>query len=104
MTMPASMSLLLDGLIDYAGFCAAGGDNDARDPNAPLPYTRITASDANARMQAEAWRPYALDVRTPREAEIVSLPFVDLLQPHRKVAMMGGAITKLARHSTMPIG
>ena len=36
-------------------------------------------------MREEGWAPFVLDVRSEREAEIVSLPFVDLVQPHRRV-------------------
>jgi rhodanese-related sulfurtransferase len=37
-------------------------------------------------MQSEGWAPFVLDVRTRREAEVVSLPFCDLQHPHRQMA------------------
>ena len=37
-------------------------------------------------MREEGWRPFVLDVRTPQEAAIVSLPCAELQWTHRKVA------------------
>ena len=54
-------------------------------PAAAEPFARVGVLEARRRMEHEGWRPFVLDVRTRAEAQIVSLPFVDLLQPHRKV-------------------
>ena len=57
----------------------------AATPAAAEPFARVDVLEARRRMEVEGWRPFVLDVRTRAEAQIVSLPFVDLLQPHRKV-------------------
>lgn len=49
------------------------------------PFARVGVLEARRRMEHEGWQPFVLDVRTQAEARIVSLPFVDLQQPHRKV-------------------
>ena len=77
-------------LIDYDGFCSGNtnGVCDISGPNAPAPaepFTHINAVESNRRMAEEEWRPFVLDVRSKAEAEIVSLPMVDALQPHRRV-------------------
>ena len=54
-------------------------------PAAAEPFARVGVLEARRRIECEGWRPFVLDVRTRAEAQIVSLPFVDLLQPHRKV-------------------
>ncbi len=65
-------------LVDYDAFCG-------------LPRTLATVvpegweslePEAVAARRAEGWRPFVLDVRAPHEADIVSLPFVDVLVPH----------------------
>jgi len=45
-------------------------------------------------MREEGWKPFVLDVRSQREAEIVSLAFVDLLQPHRQVTHAMGKLPR----------
>ena len=45
----------------------------------------VTILRLPCRMREDGWAPFVLDVRSEREAEIVSLPFVDLVQPHRRV-------------------
>lgn len=60
-------------------------------PDAPKPsetvvdYTRMTVEEALEKL-GNGWAPYVLDVRLPQEADIVSLPFVNRICPHREVA------------------
>ena len=72
-------------LIDYEQFCGLPGANAVEDEPSAEGFDRISVQDAHAKMQ-EGWAPYVLDVRKPFEAEIVSLSFVDRLQPHEQVA------------------
>ena len=51
----------------------------------PEPFARVSVTECERKMREESWAPFVLDVRSAREAEIVSLPFVNLLQPHRRV-------------------
>lgn len=73
-------------LVDYEGFCGAGRAGTACDaaPSPAEPFLRIDAVEAARRMREEGWAPFVLDVRSRPEAAIVSLPCVDLLQPHRQ--------------------
>mmetsp|Transcript_20298 Transcript_20298/g.46526 ORF Transcript_20298/g.46526 Transcript_20298/m.46526 type:complete len:431 (-) Transcript_20298:247-1539(-) len=77
-------------LIDYDGFCGVPkkrkrSEGEEPEPPEPEPFRRISATECARRMREDGWAPFVLDVRSEREAEIVSLPFVDLLQPHRRV-------------------
>lgn len=73
-------------LIDYRGFCGqAAAEGAAADRSGEEPYTRVEVQKVRERLD-EGGEPYVLDVRTEQEAAIVSLPFVDLQQPHRQVA------------------
>ena len=72
-------------LIDYEQFCGLPGANTVEESPSTEDFERISVHDAHAKMQ-EGWAPYVLDVRKPFEAEIVSLSFVDRLQPHEQVA------------------
>jgi adenylyltransferase/sulfurtransferase len=74
-------------LIDYEQFC--GVAPTAHDGSEP--FTRITARELFER-RAAGWRPYLLDVRKPHEAEIVSLPFSDRLEPHETVERIAGEL------------
>jgi len=63
-------------LIDYTGFCGQAAAEEAQAAaRAAERFARITPLDANERMQG-GWEPFVLDVRTAREAEVVSLPRV----------------------------
>ena len=72
-------------LLDYEGFC---GQKPAAAPAAPAPepFTNIGALESSRRMSDDGWAPYVLDVRSKAEAEIVSLPMVDMQYPHRQVS------------------
>ncbi|MEC8382226.1 MAG: ThiF family adenylyltransferase [Myxococcota bacterium] len=72
-------------LIDYEQFCGLPGRNAVEEEGSVEGFDRISVQDAHAKLQA-GWAPYVLDVRKPFEAEIVSLRFVDRLQPHEQVA------------------
>ncbi|CAN0006438.1 unnamed protein product [Choristocarpus tenellus] len=97
------------GLVDYQGFCGFSA-TPKPSPTAAAPvadnlqvpgeivdgdggesevisegFQRITPREVVKQMQ-QGWAPYVLDVRLPQEAEISSLPFVDKVCPHRKVA------------------
>jgi len=72
-------------LINYEGFCGQKSA-EAELPPPTEPFTNIDAVESSRRITQDGWRPFVLDVRSKAEAEIVSLPLVDLLQPHRQVA------------------
>ena len=44
------------------------------------------------RWTEEGWRPFVLDVRKPHEAEIVTLPHVDRLHPHDRIAAIASEL------------
>ena len=76
-------------LIDYDGFCRGEATcaSTAKKPRVERePFEHIGVDEAARRMRDDSWQPFVLDVRSRAEAEIVSLPCVDLLQPHRQVA------------------
>lgn len=80
-------------LIDYTGFCGqAAAEDAAATARAAETFGRITCVEAQRRMSKEEWAPFVLDVRTKREAEVVSLPFADLQHPHRQVGAIVGRI------------
>jgi len=67
-------------LVDYAQFCAGPPTTS------PPPSIRgLTATELDQRRR-DGWSPYLLDVRAPHEADIVTLPGVDRLQPHTQVS------------------
>ena len=105
-------------LVDYDGFCGVPGAAGAPAPP-PDPFTHVDAVEASRRMTQEGWAPYVLDVRSRAEAEIVSLPMVDRLQPHRQVSHIasqlptdrdilvhckGGVRSKAACHTLAGLG
>jgi adenylyltransferase/sulfurtransferase len=65
--------------------CAEAACGPRAAPAAAESFARVGVLEARRRMEHEGWKPFVLDVRTRAEAQIVSLPFVDLQQPHRKV-------------------
>ena len=77
-------------LIDYEQFCGVAAPTHNRSAEA---FTRITARELFER-RAAGWKPYVLDVRKPHEAEIVSLPFTDRLEPHETVARIAGELPR----------
>lgn len=83
-------------LINYDGFCgvpkAANGAPAAPPP--PDPFVSISVADTSRRMKEEGWKPFVLDVRSKAEAEIVSLPFADMLHPHRQVAHIAASLPR----------
>ena len=78
-------------LINYEGFCGQKGSTCDLPPPAD-PFNHIDAVESSRRMSEEGWAPFVLDVRSKAEAEIVSLPFVNLVQPHRQVAHVASAL------------
>jgi adenylyltransferase/sulfurtransferase len=83
----------IEALIDYTGFCGqAAAEDAAATARAAEQFVRIRPAEAWRRMEAEKWAPFVLDVRTKREAEVVSLPFADLQYPHRQVAAIVGRL------------
>ena len=72
-------------LIDYHGFCGGGGSS-ASATGADESFGRISVAEARAKLDS-GWAPFVLDVRSSAEAEIVSLPFVNMQQPHRQVCI-----------------
>jgi len=84
-------------LVDYDGFCgvpSAGAGGSAEAPPPVEPFERIGVEEVARRKREERWAPYVLDVRSKAEAEIVSLGFVDQLQPHRQVAHIGATLPR----------
>lgn len=73
-------------LIDYDQFCGVPSH-----PPAVTAYTPLTVAELKSRWDA-GWRPFVLDVRKAHEAEIVSLPFVDRLEPHESVGQIAGQL------------
>jgi len=72
-------------LIDYVGFCGQKqAEGAAAIASARERFARIGVAEANSRLQ-KGWEPFVLDVRSKTEANIVSLPFRDMLQPHRQM-------------------
>ena len=71
-------------LIDYEQFCGMPSAAAHAEEAPAVPFTRLSPREV-ARRREEGWAPYVLDVRKPHEAEIVSLPGVDRLQPHEVV-------------------
>jgi adenylyltransferase/sulfurtransferase len=67
-------------LVDYEQFCGVRPAAHAADDG----VARVSVQELRDRREA-GWRPYVLDVRKPHEAEIVSLPFIDRLEPHETV-------------------
>ena len=80
-------------LINYDGFCGQKSATSELPPPAE-PFVNVGASESSRRMTEEGWAPFVLDVRSKAEAQIVSLPFVDMLQPHRQVAHIADALPK----------
>jgi adenylyltransferase/sulfurtransferase len=77
-------------LIDYQQFC---GIHPPAETAPAEGFRRITARELAQRREA-GWRPFVLDVRKPHEAEIVSLPFVDRLEPHESVDRIAGELPR----------
>lgn len=106
--MPNPDAPKITSLIDYDCFCA-----DRKQPQAqqqqqqpqvvstqtPTPtqpgaaFRRISVKDARSKFE-QGWAPFVLDVRLPQEADIVKLPFSDLLCPHRQVAEVAAQLPR----------
>ncbi|MEZ4239611.1 MAG: molybdopterin-synthase adenylyltransferase MoeB [Myxococcota bacterium] len=80
-------------LIDYQQFCGLPSVGAAPEPVAAEGFERIGVKQLKQRWD-EGWRPYVLDVRKPHEAEIVSLPFVDRLEPHETVGRIADELPR----------
>ena len=105
---PAPNAPRITELIDYDGFCSgasvcaakAGGSAVAAAVAAPAaapqaePFECISVAETSRRMQHDGWAPFVLDVRSKAEAEIVALPFADLLQPHRQVSHVAATLPR----------
>jgi hypothetical protein len=62
-------------------------------------YAKISAVAAAERLQS-GWSPFVLDVRLPQEADIASLPFADLVCPHRAVATVADQLPRVSDFCT----
>ena len=81
-------------LIDYNQFCGVPSIAEGADAaHADEPYTPLSVTELHDR-RAAGWNPYVLDVRKPYEAAIVSLDFVDRLQPHEDVAAIADLLPR----------
>jgi len=78
-------------LVDYDQLCGVPGRAAA--PSAAQAYARIDVHALQQRRGA-GWRPFVLDVRKPHEAAIVSLPFVDRLEPHETVHQIAAELPR----------
>ena len=71
-------------LIDYQQFCgipAATAESEAVEE----PFINVAPAELASRRNG-GWDPFVLDVRKPHEADIATLAFADLLQPHDQIA------------------
>jgi adenylyltransferase/sulfurtransferase len=94
----------IEDLIDYQGFCAGpnvapqtaelkSDDNPTKRTmdeaneiiDSPGDFKNINPKDALDKMVSQNWSPWVLDVRLQTEHDIVSLPFTDIVSPHRTV-------------------
>jgi adenylyltransferase/sulfurtransferase len=57
------------------------------------PFKRIDVHELKKRLD-DGWKPFVLDVRSQAEADEVSLPFVDRLEPHTSVVGIAGDLPK----------
>ena len=69
-------------LIDYQQFCGIPREAPRAEQTA---YSSLSVAAVQERF-ASGWRPFALDVRAPHEAEIAQVSWVDRLQPHAEVS------------------
>ncbi len=77
-------------LIDYDQFCGVVDHSEgaAAASDTPEGFARLSAQDVHAKRQA-GWRPVWVDVRKPREWDIVKLPHTDHFIPHEQVVASG---------------
>ena len=71
-------------LIDYQQFCgipAATAEAEAVEE----PFINVAPAELASR-RSGGWDPFVLDVRKPHEADIATIGFADLLQPHDQIA------------------
>lgn len=78
-------------LIDYNQFCGLPGVT--HEEPAPTEYQPLSVRELKSRWDG-GWRPFVLDVRKPYEADIVSLPMVDRLEPHETVARIADQLPR----------
>jgi hypothetical protein len=84
-------------LIDYQGFCGFGVpavQEKGLHSTAHEPFQRIEVTAVLSRLQ-DGWTPFVLDARLPEESSICSLPFVDIICPHRKVSEIASQLPKV---------
>jgi len=90
-------------LIDYDCFCSSGSGKPREQQQAqqqqqgevPGPaFKRVSVKEARRKFEEDGWAPFVLDVRLPQEAEIVQLPFSDLLCPHREVERVAAQLPR----------
>ncbi len=73
-------------LIDYQQFCgipAATAETEAVEE----PFINVAPAELASR-RSGGWDPFVLDVRKPHEADIATIGFADLLQPHDQIAVV----------------
>jgi adenylyltransferase/sulfurtransferase len=90
---PDPQALPITELVDYEWFCGMKSDQDQQEDDVGEPFQRMSVAEIKQRMD-EGWTPYVLDVRRAHEADIVSLSFVDRLQPHDQVASIADALPR----------
>lgn len=100
--LPQEERVEIKELIDYQGFCREGSSNKPIETaKVPGQRTMDEAEDETSSTKGEyhtispkdcldkllsGWTPYVIDVRLQTEHDIVSLPFTDVLIPHRQIA------------------
>ena len=79
----------IERLIDYDQFCGIPKSHIGSKELAPTvegaTFRRMTVHEVQAK-RAAGWRPFVLDVRGAKEADIVRFPWADTLIPHTEVA------------------
>jgi len=70
----------ITGLVDYQQFCGIPATTE----EVSEPFVNVAPSELASRREG-GWNPFVLDVRKPHEADIATLEFADLLQPHDQI-------------------
>lgn len=84
-------------LIDYDCFCSSGSGTQRHQMQQGLSepvFKRVSVKEARRKFEEDGWAPFVLDVRLPQEAEIATLPFSDLLCPHREVERVAAQLPR----------
>jgi sulfur-carrier protein adenylyltransferase/sulfurtransferase len=69
-------------LIDYQQFC--GFQRKRKETFTEEKFIHISAQQAKEKLD-NGWKPFVIDVRQTHEADIVSLAFVHVIQPHEQI-------------------